>query len=159
MGKYAFRSPDIGNFYAYSSAVYALSCGIFIRPIIKHFSTYHVLFFGLLFSGSYALVFLWIEQAFYVWLYFPFLLFFIALIFPTLTTMISQEASESEQGTILGILQSVQSIAFALSPLFSGALVGIYPFMPVVVGGMSMLLSSTIFGYFFLFQLREKNHS
>ena len=149
MGKYAFRSPDIGTFYAYSSGVYALSCGVLIRPIIKHVSSYHVLFFGLLFCGSYVLGFLFIDSAVYVCVYFPFLLFLVALIFPTLTTMISQEAMQNSQGKTLGILQSVQSMAFAISPLFSGPLVGLYPFMPIVIGSFSMLAASAVFGCFF----------
>ena len=108
-----------------------------------------MLFFGLLFCGSYVLGFLFIESAFYVWVYFPFLLFLVALIFPTLTTMISQEAMQNSQGKTLGILQSVQSMAFAISPLFSGPLVGLYPFMPIVIGSFSMLAASAVFGCFF----------
>lgn len=150
IGQYNFRSPEIGNFYAYSGALYAVFCGVIIRPIVRKFSPYIIFFLALIAAGSYVLVFLLIENSFYLWMYIPFLLFLIALVFPTLTAMISNWADEKQQGETLGILQSVQSLAFAISPLFSGSLLGVYIFLPIVVGGASMLLAGVIFGFFLL---------
>ena len=41
--------------------------------------------------------------------------------------------------------QSIQSLAWAIAPLFSGILIGIYYYMPIVFGGGSILLSGLIY--------------
>ena len=148
VGRYSFSPPEIGNFYAYAGLVYALSCGFFIRPVIRKFSAETVLFISLIIAGFLMLAFLWIEQPVYLLAYLPCLFFFIALVYPTMTEMISNWAEEEKQGEILGIMQSVQSIAFAVSPLLSGTIVGLYIVMPIILGGNSMILAGLIFGIF-----------
>jgi MFS transporter, DHA1 family, tetracycline resistance protein len=155
IGQFNFKSPEIGNFYGYSGALYALSCGFFIRPIISRFSHHSIFLSSLLLSGIYVLLFLWIENAFYLWFYIPILLFLIALVYPTVTAMISNWAGKKKQGEILGVFQSIQSVAFAISPLFSGSLLGSYISMPILMGGSSILLAGLIFGFFCL--IRKTN--
>ncbi len=150
IGQYDFHPPDIGNFYAYSGALYALSCGVLIRPIVNKFSPQAVFFWSLILAGAYVLLFLFIENSTILWFYVPFLLFLVALVYPTVTAMISNWAGKKMQGETLGVLQSVQSVAFALSPLFSGTLIGNYLFMPVVIGGASMLMAGVVFGIFLI---------
>ncbi len=156
IGKYRFASSDIGNFYAYSGGVYALSCAFFIKPVVKRFAAEGIFVTALFSAGLYSLLFLWISHPPHFWAYLPVLLFLVALVYPTLTSMISQEAGKEEQGKMLGILQATQSAAFALSPLFSGTLVGIYLHMPILVGGFSMLLAGFFFAIF-LFLRKRRN--
>ncbi len=153
IGQHNFRSPEIGNFYGYSGAVYALCCGCLIRPVLSRFSHHSIFLTSLLLSGVYVLLFQFIQNAFYLWFYVPLLLFFVALVFPTVTALISNWAGRRRQGEILGVFQSLQAAAFAVSPLFSGSLLGTYLHMPIVVGGSAMLLAGLIFGGFFLHRL------
>lgn len=148
IGEYAFTPPEIGNFYAYAGLVYAVSCGFLIRPVIRKFSSETILFTSLIIAGFLMLVFLWIEQPIFLLAYLPCLLFFIALVYPTMTAMVSNWSGEEKQGEMLGIMQSVQSIAFAVSPLFSGTIVGLYITMPIILGGNSMILAGLVFGAF-----------
>ncbi len=156
IGKYHFASSDVGNFYAYSGGFYALSCALFIKPVVKRFTSEAIFLVALFLAGFYSLLFLWVSHPGYFWAYLPPLLFLVALVYPTLTAMISREAGEKEQGKMLGILQSTQSAAFALSPLFSGYLVGVYPHMPILIGGASMLLAGSFFSLFLLFRFLKK---
>lgn len=156
IGQYQFQSPDIGNFYAYSGGLYAISCAFLIKPIVKRFTADIVFLSSLLLAGCYVLLFLWIESSYYLWIYVPLLLFLIALVYPTLTAMISNWTPLKEQGQTLGFLQSVQSAAFAISPLFSGSLVGLYQPIPIVIGGASMLLAGLVFGVFFIYEIVRK---
>lgn len=146
IAKYNFNSAQIGNFYAYSGALYAIASGLLIRPVIQKLSQRTTLLASLLAAGTCLLLFSKIENSLYLYLYLPFLLFFIALIFPTISAMISNSATRKMQGEMLGILQSAQSVAFGISPLFSGTLVGLYPMLPVILGGVSMIIAGTIFG-------------
>lgn len=145
IANYDFSSAEIGNFYAYSGALYALSSGLLIRPIIQKLSPKTTLLASLIMAGICLLTFSYIENSVYLYLYLPFLLFFIALIFPTISAMVSNSATRKMQGEMLGILQSAQAAAFGISPLFSGTFVGVYPLLPVIMGGISMLLAALIF--------------
>jgi DHA1 family tetracycline resistance protein-like MFS transporter len=148
IGQYSFKSHQIGNFYAYSGFIYALCSGWLIRPIIQRFSSYRIFLGSLFGAGLTMLLFSLIKGSTLLFFYAPFLLYFIALIFPTIMTLVSNFAPKKAQGETLGVLQSVQASAFALSPLFSGSLIGFYRVMPVIIGGISMLLSAIIFSIF-----------
>ena len=76
-----------------------------------------------------------------IWVYLPLFNFFAALLFPTSTSMISSYAEKKSQGEILGIVQSMQSLAFAVSPLAAGTLLGSHPHMPFFIGGIAMLIA------------------
>jgi MFS family permease len=60
--------------------------------------------------------------------------------------MVSNWVKEDQQGEMMGILQSVQAGAFAMSPLLSGALVGWNYDMPIIVGGIAMFLAALVLG-------------
>ncbi len=146
IGQYSFKGTMIGNFYAFSGAMYAISCGLFIRPLVKLIPLPSLLFMAFLFAGAYSLLFLSIENAVWIWIYSPFLLFLVAIIYPVLSALLVKETSLENVGKALGLLQSVQSLAFATSPLISGVLIGFHIAMPIFMGGGAMLLSALFFG-------------
>lgn len=141
---YAFSAADIGKVFAYAAAMYALSCGLLIRPIVKRVRPQFVLFYALIALGFYIFVLLAHPHQNYLWGYLPLQQFLIALLFPTASAMISNCVQDDAQGEMMGVLHSVQSGAFALSPLLSGAFVGLNTDMPIIVGGSAMLLAAGV---------------
>lgn len=141
---YGMNTAQVGNFYAYAAAFYALSCGLLIRPIVNRVRPPAILFYSLVILGFYIFVLLAHPREALLWGYLPFQHFLIALLFPTAAAMVSNYVKDDAQGEMMGILQSVQSGAFAFSPLLSGALVGLNFDMPIVVGGCSMLIAALI---------------
>lgn len=142
--EYNFTAAHIGMLYAYGSAFYALSAGFLIRFFVNKFKPFSVLFYSLLFLGCYIFILLIKPAPIWLWLYSPWIQFFIALIFPTSTTLVSNSVDSSSQGEVLGVMQSIQSAGFVVSPLISGTLLGISTQMPVIVGGLAMLLAALI---------------
>lgn len=149
---YHISASTLGMLYAFAAFFYAISSGFLIKPVVNRFSEYKVLFYGLLATGVYILILLAKPSLFWLWIYLPFLNFLVSLLFPTSTAMVSNLAGESRQGEVLGILQSMQSAAFALSPLTSGALVGLSINMPIIVGGLCMFIAAGVLVKF----LKEK---
>jgi DHA1 family tetracycline resistance protein-like MFS transporter len=143
---YNMSTAQVGNFYAYAAAFYALSCGVLIRPIVNRVRPPAVLFYSLIVLGFYILLLLLHPPKNYFWGYLPFQHFLIALLFPTASAMVSNWVKEDQQGEMMGILQSVQAGAFAMSPLLSGALVGWNYDMPIIVGGIAMFLAALVLG-------------
>lgn len=147
IGEYGFGTQMVGILYAYGAGIYALSAGWLIRPIVNRFKAYNVLLWSLLSLGLYILLFLIRPQGFWFWAYMPPLQFLAAILFPTATTLVSNGVDAQMQGETLGVLQSVQSASFALSPILAGPLLGISPDMPIYVGAGALLLAAAFLAY------------
>ena len=141
---YGMGPEAIGNLFAYAAAFYALSCGCLIGPIVKRVRASAVLFYALILVGLYVLLLLIHPRENFLWGYLPVQQFLIALLFPTAAATVSNYVKEDAQGEMMGILQSVQSGALAVSPLLSGVFVGLNNDMPIIVGGSAFLLAALV---------------
>lgn len=146
ISEFDFSTATIGNYYAYGAAVYAISCGLLIRPIVGRFSNQYVLFYALIGCTLSVGMLLIHTEEYWLLVYIPLQQFFIALFWPTAAAVVSNAVSEDTQGEIMGAFQSVDSLAFAVSPLIAGPLLGLSPLMPIIIGGLAMLGAATTLG-------------
>ena len=142
--EYHLTPSQVGNFYAYGAAFYALSAGLLIRPIVSRFKPLPVFFVALALIPFVIFPLLFHLNVHVFWVYIPIQQFLIALVFPTGATIISNSVAEDSQGEIMGIWQSVDSFAFASSPIIAGLFVGLNTSAPVVVAGSFMVLASLV---------------
>jgi MFS family permease len=63
------------------------------------------------------------------------------LIMPAANAIVSKQAPANQQGTVLGAMQSLGSLARTIGPLFSGILYMIWYSMPYFTGTLLMLIS------------------
>lgn len=147
ISEYNFSTSTIGNFYAYGAAIYALSCGVLIRPIVSRYCNRHVLCYALIGCSAAIGLLLLHSSDQWLWVYVPLQQFTIALFWPTAAAVVSNAVNEDMQGEIIGVLQSVDSLAFAVSPLIAGPLLGITTAMPIIVGSAGMLLAAGVLGF------------
>jgi DHA1 family tetracycline resistance protein-like MFS transporter len=68
---------------------------------------------------------------------------------PNITSIVSSLGTSENQGEILGIQASVQSLAFAIPPILAGLISTIDYRLPVVAGSLSLLIGWLIFIFFF----------
>jgi len=146
ISEYHFTASSIGNCYAYGAAVYALSCGLLIRPIVSRFSNHTTLLYALISCGLSIGMLLFHGSPLWLWLYIPIQQFSIALFWPTASAIASNAVSKEMQGEILGALQSVDSLGFALSPLIAGPLLGLSSSAPLAVGCLTILAAALVLG-------------
>jgi MFS transporter, DHA1 family, tetracycline resistance protein len=137
---YEQNASQIGNFYAYGSLVYVLSSGIFIQPILKKFKGIPILFGSLFILGAVLLLLLHVKIEIY-WISIAVQQFLIALIFPVGTALVSNSVGRDRQGEILGAFQSLQSIAFAVTPFLGGILLELDYSIPLILGGGAMFFA------------------
>ncbi|NGX38963.1 MAG: Tetracycline resistance protein, class C [Chlamydiae bacterium] len=149
---FGFNVGQIANFYAWVGLWVALCQGILIRPLLKIFAPEKLLPVALLALGLILPIFLFVQGIVSLFWIIPFVAFSQALIFPTSATMVSNVSSDEAQGEVLGIYSSVQWAAIAISPLFSGSLVALYPHLPITLGSGCMLIASGVF----VWQYRRK---
>lgn len=146
---FGFDQKAVGYNFAYGALFYAISCGILIRPIVNRFSNYHVLFWGLIGCSISIGMLLIHADPIGLWVYIPLQQFCIALFWPTAAAAVSNSVNDEQQGETLGILQSVESLAFAISPLIAGPLLGISVSMPIIIGSGMILLAAVILSFSF----------
>lgn len=143
--RFDFSSSQIGNFYAYEGAWYALSAGILAMPLLKRFPAEQVISKTLWLCAICMLMFLGMTESFYMWFILPPMMYALAIIYPNATTIVSNRASADHQGEILGAYQAVQAAAMGLTPLLVGSAVGMYPVLTIWGGACAMLIASFAF--------------
>jgi MFS transporter, DHA1 family, tetracycline resistance protein len=142
--RFQFSPANIGLFFGVAGATYALSTGLLIRPLIRRFKPEALFFSGNLLTALTILSFSFVPTFFWIWPCLILICYFVAYVMPTATTIVSNSASAQIQGEALGIFSSVNAAALALSPLFSGSLVGAYPTLPMWAGGSILLIAALI---------------
>ena len=145
--RFQFSLVELSFFFGLSGAFYALSTGLLIRPLIRKYRPEMLFLQGLLWTALCVLFLPFIPQSFWLWPLLFLICYFTSFTSPTSSTLLSDAVSDSSQGEMLGILNSVNTAAMILSPLLSGACIGPHPGMPMWIGGSTLLLAAII--YFF----------
>lgn len=138
--EFEFTSVTIGNYYAYGAAVYALSCGLLIRPIISRFSSERIVCCALAACGLFIGALLFHNDPFWLLIYIPLQQFTVALFWPTAAAFISNSVATDVQGEILGVFHSVEALAFAVTPLMAGPMLEFVS--PLWVASFAMLFAA-----------------
>lgn len=141
---YQFSSAQIELFYGGIGGMAALSAGLLIRPLLSKFKAPPLFWASSLLGGACILSIPFYPT--YYWLIFFVIVYsyIIAFLNPTITTIISNNASSDMQGEALGLLGSVNTAAYAISALIAGIFVGINPVFSIYIGGSVMLIASFI---------------
>jgi len=148
-GKFKFTQSQIGDFFAYMGLWIAISQGAILRPLSKKFKSAQILSFSILLLAI-SFPFLLIPHE-CIWLYLivPFIALFQGLNQPNGTAIISNLVGRERQGEILGINQSISSLAQAVPPIIAGFVTSVNINLPTWFAAGSTLLAWLIFKRFF----------
>jgi MFS transporter, DHA1 family, tetracycline resistance protein len=118
-----FGPKEVGYIYAFVGVLGIIEQGFFIRPMVKRYGDAPLVGYGFL-SG--LIGFVWLGFVFDL----PGLLAAAAIaslgsgaLRPALTSLITQSTEPSEQGSVLGLTQSLQSLSQIAAPFFAGLLI------------------------------------
>jgi DHA1 family tetracycline resistance protein-like MFS transporter len=147
--QYDFSQVQIGQMFGYIGIWIAITQGGITRLVSKRFSSPQILqvtLLGLSLSlwlilGPSALWMLFVTQ--------PLVALFQGLSQPNLTSIVSVLTPKDTQGEILGIQQSVQSLAFAIPPIIAGVVVSIDVRLPIFLAGLSIFIAWLVFVFGF----------
>ena len=153
--KFHFSTRQIGLLFGYIGIWIAITQGGITRQISKRFAPPMVLRVSLL-GLAIAIIILLIPQQSYL-LYFlnPFVAIFQGLTQPNQTSIVSSLASKENQGEMLGIQQSLQSLAFTIPPIIAGFLLNFDVALPMIVAAAMTLMAWVVF--FFNFKTSHKS--
>ncbi len=141
VNRFGFEEMDIGLLYGYVGVCIALVQGGLVRLVIKWFERGPILrVLLLLLSVTLAAVVIPGE----VWMIYaiiPFIALSRGISKTVLDAMVSDEASPSEQGKVLGINQSIASIGLTVPPIISGFLTAFDSALPTFTGAGLVFLA------------------
>lgn len=147
--KFKYTPSNIANVFAYIGIWIAFSQGAFARPISKRFSPPQILNFSPLLLGLALPLLLIPETDTYIYYILPFVATFQGLTTPNITALVSMQARSDEQGEILGMSQSMQSLAMALPPILAGFIASINKNLPILASSTFILMGWLVYKLFF----------
>jgi DHA1 family tetracycline resistance protein-like MFS transporter len=147
--KLGFKGSNVGDFFAYIGICIALSQAVLLPILIKRFKSHTLLKIGLIGNGLALFLQLWPDKTSELLLVAPLIAIFNGMVMANASALVSLSAGKAEQGEILGIEASVQSLAQALPAIISGYVATMGINMPVLVGGCTVLAGGIIFSIFY----------
>jgi|GEM_PF-84438 MFS transporter, DHA1 family, tetracycline resistance protein len=151
---YFYLSAGGVGMFMFAIGIYSiLNQGFLVPRIIKKLKGPKALLLGSVFL---AVGLLAVSLAPHLWLFVALAYLFsfgVSIIFPTIKTILSLEASDREQGEVLGLDESIQSIAQAVMPFVSATLYVV--FGKVIFIGFSLFVVVTVIPFIVMILLRR----
>ncbi|MBL7755486.1 MAG: MFS transporter [Chitinophagaceae bacterium] len=143
--KFSFTQGQIGDYFAFVGLCIAITQGFITRAISKRFAPRTAVLFSM-FALSIALILLLIPgQSGYFYLLTPLVAVNQGIMSPNLQTLVSNAGQENEQGEILGINQSVQSLAQGIPPIVAGIVVSLNMYLPILLASVFTFAAWIVF--------------
>ena len=133
--KFSFSEKDIGLLYGWVGLWFAITQGGLVRILSNYFRPAQLLAACiLLLSFSFWVLLVPTEP---LWLYVlsPLVAIFQGTIMPNMTSVISSLAEDNQQGEVLGLNQSMQSLGEIIPPFIAGYLIALNINLPLISAG------------------------
>lgn len=143
--RFDFSASEMGNFYACCGGWYALSAAFMTAPLLKRIAAERLVTISFLACSASLVAFGLVQEVLHVWIVLPFIMYAMALIYPTASAIISNRTHPDRQGEVLGIYQSLMACAMGVSPLVVGSAVGVYPALAAVGSAAAMFFGAYAF--------------
>ncbi len=147
--KFAATKQEIGYVFGFIGICMVLTQGGIIRALSGRVTSAQVLRFSIIGLSLALLLTLLPDSMAWLFTVQPFIAICQGLTQPNITSIVSSLGTTENQGEILGIQASVQSLAFAIPPVLAGFISGIDYRLPVIAGSVSLMIGWLIFVLFF----------
>ena len=147
--RFHYRQVDIGEMYAYIGIWIALTQGVITRLLARKFPPVVVLRLSIFFLGVGFFCLLLPQHSLYLYFVLPIVSIAQGVTMPNTTALVSNAVTLQDQGEILGINQSVQSLAFALPPVIAGIITAIDIRLPILIASVFAFLAWLVFIVFY----------
>jgi DHA1 family tetracycline resistance protein-like MFS transporter len=143
--KFDFKEKEIGLLYGYIGVWLAIVQGVLVRYLSYRMPPKNILMGSLpLLALALGLVLLPTSG----WMFYvvnPLIAIAYGITSPNVTSIVSSQADETLQGSILGINQSMLSLGQMITPVIGGVLVGINIHYPLIASATIIVLAAVIF--------------
>lgn len=147
--EFSYTEKDIGLLYGWVGIWLVIAQGVIVRKMSGRVASTDVLRFSI-FGIAFTIGLLVIPtNSFWFYLINPLIALAYGLTSPNLTSVVSEQALPDQQGQVLGINQSMQSLGQALPPIVGGYLNSVHHSLPLIAGSALLLIAWAMFVWFF----------
>jgi MFS family permease len=147
--KFRYNQSDIADIFAYIGLWLAFTQGAITRLLSKKMDSPTAVTFSLVLLAITFPFLLLPKQSMELYFILPFIAIFNGVTAPNLTAVVSMQAGPDQQGSILGIRQSMQSLAMAAPPIIAGFMTTISVNLPIYAAAFFSLVGWIVFKFFF----------
>jgi DHA1 family tetracycline resistance protein-like MFS transporter len=152
--KLGFKVNNVGDFFAWIGIWMAISQAVIVPFVAKYLKNYQALRLSFLGLGLALFLQIWPHNTAQLLAVSPFIAVFVGITMANLSALVSLSAGPEMQGEVLGIEASVQALAQSIPAFISGYIATMGVNMPVVVGGVIVLIAWVMYLAFY----RPSNH-
>ncbi len=146
--EFDFKEKNIGFLYGYVGIWLAITQGVIVRFLSYRLPPKKILLYSLpLLALGISLIYVPTEG----WMFYlvnPIIAIFYGISSPNLTSLVSAQADKTEQGSILGINQSMNSLGQTITPLVGGYLLVESVYLPIIASAVIILIAFMLFTRF-----------
>lgn len=143
--KFSFSPREISYFFAFLGVSMAITQSVILRFLSSKFKPKYLLTFSLFAIPVVLILHLVVSEVNFLYVLTFFLAVSVGLLNPNFSAIISDKATRKNQGRIMGIQQSIMSLAQALPPLVGGYLLNFGSSVPTMIGAFVVFLSAVLF--------------
>ena len=143
--KFAFTNSSIGDLAAFMGICWAVGSGVINKILIKRFSSIKILEVSLILFTSLCGMVAFPNNIVGVLIILCFCVIIGGMAWPLCANLISSLAPDRMQGKIMGISQSMQSLAMAISPIIGSLVDQIHMSVTFVLAAFASLIAATIY--------------
>jgi DHA1 family tetracycline resistance protein-like MFS transporter len=149
INKFNFTISNIADIFAFIGIWIVVAQGALQRPLSKKFAPLSILQVAGLGLGLVLPLLLFPSQSKYIFFVLPFIAIFQGLTQPNITSVVSSQAGKDEQGQILGINQSIQSLGMAIPPIIASYINLVNINLPIATASFCIILGWVVLILFF----------
>lgn len=146
---FEYSEKSIGLLFGWVGIWLAITQGVFVRRLSNYFKPQQILSYSILGLSASLVIILLPSTDLGLYMLNPLIAIAQGITSPNLTATISMQANAGQQGEILGINQSMQSLGAFIPPLIGGYLITFGANVPIWVGAFLVLLAWGMFIAFF----------
>jgi DHA1 family tetracycline resistance protein-like MFS transporter len=150
--RFKWNISNIADFFAFIGFWIVLAQAALIRPLTKRFGNLQILKVSLFILSIALVLVITPDKPMYIFFIAPFIALSQGISGPNLTSIVSDSALPQEQGKILGINQSVSSLAMMIPPIIAGFATNVSENLPSILAGIF-----TLFGWLILYTIKPKH--
>ena len=143
--KFSYSESDIGFLYGWIGIWLVFTQAVIVRKMSDKIPSHKVLNFSILMLSVSLVLILLPNQSWWFYIINPLIALSHGITSPNLTSLISSQAKQDQQGEILGINQSMNSVGQIFPPLIAGYLITVADFLPILTGSICVFLAWIIF--------------
>ncbi len=148
--KFHYSVSDIGFFFAFVGIWIAFTQGFLLGKIRKKITEKRIVQFSIPLLGVTLLLYIFPDHSSTLFFFAPFVAIFQGLYRPNLQAIVANTATADQQGEILGINQSVQSLAMAIPPVLAGFVVSFDVHLPIIFASIFILMAYFVYQFFYI---------